>query len=109
MRVDAIAGDKADLLATWGLAHSAVAAIWLFGSRARGDHRPDSDFEIALELMPKRRSDDDWAYTAYFFSCDRWKEQIASILECKISLVCFREDLPCKFDPRVLKIWLRSS
>jgi predicted nucleotidyltransferase len=25
-------------------------AVWLFGSRARGDHRPDSDWDIVVEL-----------------------------------------------------------
>jgi predicted nucleotidyltransferase len=25
-------------------------AIWLFGSRARGDHRPDSDWDIVVEF-----------------------------------------------------------
>jgi uncharacterized protein len=31
-------------------------AIWLFGSRARGDHRPDSDFD----LLVVAREGQDW-------------------------------------------------
>ncbi len=27
---------------------AAPRAIWLFGSRARGDHRPDSDWDLAV-------------------------------------------------------------
>ena len=27
-------------------------AIWLFGSRARGDHRPDSDFDFMVVAKP---------------------------------------------------------
>jgi uncharacterized protein len=27
-------------------------AIWLFGSRARGDHRPDSDFDLIVVAKP---------------------------------------------------------
>jgi uncharacterized protein len=27
-------------------------AIWLFGSRARGDHRPDSDFDLLVVAKP---------------------------------------------------------
>ena len=27
-----------------------IAAAWLYGSRARGDHRPDSDYDIAIAL-----------------------------------------------------------
>lgn len=29
-----------------------VVAAWLFGSRARGDHRPDSDVDVAVLLDP---------------------------------------------------------
>ena len=28
-------------------------AIWLFGSRARGDHRPDSDFDLLVVAKEK--------------------------------------------------------
>jgi uncharacterized protein len=30
-------------------AHPQVARVWLFGSRARGDHRPRSDVDLAIE------------------------------------------------------------
>ena len=33
-----------------GVAHAA-----LFGSRARGDHRPDSDIDIMVEIEPEAR------------------------------------------------------
>ena len=29
-----------------------LQAAWVFGSRARGDHRPDSDVDVAL-LLPR--------------------------------------------------------
>ncbi len=35
------------------IAHSArPAAIWLFGSRARGDHKPESDFDLLI-ILPR--------------------------------------------------------
>ena len=83
--------------------------MWLFGSRARGDHRPDSDHDIALELMPSNGPAADWAYTAFHFAYEQWKGEIAYILQNKISLICFRDDMDCKFDPRVLKLWTRSD
>lgn len=31
-----------------------VGRMWLFGSRGRGDHRPDSDLDVAIELICQR-------------------------------------------------------
>lgn len=36
-------------------------AIWLFGSRARGDVRPDSDFDL-LVVLPDGRPEADYSY-----------------------------------------------
>lgn len=33
-------------------------AIWLFGSRARGDHRPDSDFDLLVLVRPADLAED---------------------------------------------------
>jgi uncharacterized protein len=35
-------------------------AIWLFGSRARGDHRPDSDFDLLVVGKPGQDWVDDY-------------------------------------------------
>ncbi|WP_188581615.1 nucleotidyltransferase family protein [Azorhizobium oxalatiphilum] len=32
-----------------------VTGLALFGSRARGDHRPDSDVDVAIEVEPNSR------------------------------------------------------
>lgn len=37
---------------TQALEDAGVAVAWLFGSRARGDDRPDSDADVALLLCP---------------------------------------------------------
>ena len=41
-------------------------AIWLFGSRARGNHRPDSDFDLLVVAKPGQgwASDYEKAYMA---------------------------------------------
>jgi predicted nucleotidyltransferase len=36
--------------------HFSVVDLWLFGSRARGDHRPDSDWDL-LVVVPDDRED----------------------------------------------------
>ncbi|MGL5115699.1 MAG: nucleotidyltransferase domain-containing protein [Beijerinckiaceae bacterium] len=35
-------------------------AIWLFGSRARGDHRPDSDFDLLVVAKPGQNWGEDY-------------------------------------------------
>jgi len=35
-------------------------AIWLFGSRARGDHRPDSDFDLLVVAQPGQAWGEDY-------------------------------------------------
>lgn len=39
-------------LAAWARSLPDAAAVWLFGSRARGDHRPSSDWDIAVLPRP---------------------------------------------------------
>jgi len=34
--------------------HKAGARVWIFGSRARGDHKPFSDIDVLFELLPGR-------------------------------------------------------
>lgn len=40
--------DRLDRLVQWLSAEPGVLAAWLFGSRARGDARPDSDVDLAI-------------------------------------------------------------
>ena len=42
--------DLAEILAEWIKPAPGVPAIYLFGSRVRGDHRPDSDVDVRLFL-----------------------------------------------------------
>ena len=38
----------------------AVREVWLFGSRAKGTSRPDSDVDIGIYLMPQ-----EWSFGKY--------------------------------------------
>jgi predicted nucleotidyltransferase len=72
-------------LREWAQANEAVRQLWLFGSRARGDAREDSDVDIALALTPPVGKHD-WALGAYFSLEREWKVQLTAIVERDVSL-----------------------
>ena len=46
------------------------ASLWLYGSRARGDARPDSDYDLLILLDKDQLSSDDsnkYSYPLYFW------------------------------------------
>jgi predicted nucleotidyltransferase len=45
---------------SWASANGNVRELWLFGSRAKGNSRPESDVDLALVLMPPDNKHD-WA------------------------------------------------
>ena len=43
-----------DPLVSWATREQLVSELWIVGSRARGDHRPDSDLDVVLmSTMPR--------------------------------------------------------
>src|SRR2546429_6230234 len=65
--------------------NDSVRELWLFGSRATGWSRPDSDVDIALALMPPK-ANHDWALGNYFALASEWKRQLEAIVGCHLSL-----------------------
>lgn len=62
--------------------HLSPTTIWVFGSRARGDHGTYSDYDLAIRLSPETSSD--WA------AFDKWREEDLGTL-LSIDLVLFDE------------------
>lgn len=85
--------------------------MWLFGSRAKGSNRPDSDHDIAIELCPKK-GNHDWALGDYVFLFEDWKDELRAIVKTDVSLVAMRDDIDndTPFDPREfgIRLWSRS-
>jgi predicted nucleotidyltransferase len=73
-------------LRTWASNNHNVRELWLFGSRARSDPRPDSDVDIAVALMPPT-GNDNWALAAFIEYFDEWKTQLRALLNWEVSLV----------------------
>jgi predicted nucleotidyltransferase len=52
----------ASILADWA-ADAPGAKLYLFGSRVRGDHRPDSDVDVSVQWLAISDADMDWWQT----------------------------------------------
>ncbi len=48
-----ISEDVKSKLTTWAASKPTVAAVYAFGSRAKGTNRPGSDLDLAFEFVPE--------------------------------------------------------
>jgi predicted nucleotidyltransferase len=87
-------------LRTWACNNDSVRELWLFGSRAKGYSRPESDVDLALALMPAKGKHD-WAGGAYLACHGEWKRQLEDIVGQHVSLEAIEPDRgECRCTPR---------
>ncbi len=58
------------------------ASLWLYGSRARGDARPDSDYDLLILLDKEQQTSDDcnkYSYPLYYWGTGVGEEVNAQI------------------------------
>jgi predicted nucleotidyltransferase len=67
--------DWVDGLRSWAKKKGYIRELWLFGSRAKGTSTPESDFHLAVDLMPYER-----AFEAYVTLHKKWKEELEAIV-----------------------------
>ena len=88
-------GIDADTVATlrkWAEQHEFVRRMWLFGSRARGDHRDDSDIDVALDIDPDPTSAN--AYASFMFLHKGWEDELNSLVAGPRVHLCHYNDNP---------------
>ena len=78
-------------LRSWAHGNGNVRELWLFGSRADGRSRPESDVDIAIALLPPT-DNPDWALGNYFALNVDWKRQLERIPLIQ-SVSCVREEV----------------
>jgi predicted nucleotidyltransferase len=103
-----ISDEHIRAIATWATPIDAIAAIWLFGSRARGDALADSDYDLAIELMPVEPAGDDDPFIEFFYKWRSWKVELIAILNSDVDLVPYRQGWKTDFNVCTALLWSRS-
>ena len=77
-----------ELLRRWAEANPIVERVWIFGSRARGDSRPDSDLDVAVEhgVMP---GDGDH-FTTGLCAPSEWSAELQPEAKLKLDIWSYR-------------------
>jgi predicted nucleotidyltransferase len=96
-------------LRSWASKNENVRELWLFGSRAKGCSRSDSDVDIALSLLPAVGKHD-WAAGNYIALHGDWKRDLEAIVGRHVSLEAIEPG--SKYDAEVrctgALLWMRS-
>ena len=79
-----------DSIVRWAAEHPEVCRVWIFGSRAKDTHRPESDIDIAVELEPVGDSEE--TLTRWIAHADLWRSELRSRVVPKVDLEWFDPD-----------------
>lgn len=96
-----------EAVVAWAQENGNVAELWLFGSRAKGLARPDSDLDLAVQLMPPN-GNHDWAFGNYMALGDRWQADLAAIVGRHVSLQAFGPGMEEVRETAIL-LWKRAA
>jgi predicted nucleotidyltransferase len=71
-------------VARWAAAQPLVLRAWIFGSRARGTSRDESDIDVAIEI--RKLSGDSCPWTTFMFEGERFKHSLQELLSLELDL-----------------------
>ena len=71
-----LSSDWTAAAAAWAEANECVNELWLFGSRAKGTARADSDVDLGVVLTPPSGNGTDWALALAFEHKRSWRHEL---------------------------------
>jgi uncharacterized protein len=74
----------AEALHGWAASKPFLRRLWIFGSRARGTARSDSDLDVAIEIDPV--GNDENAYTSFVGDAGSWRNELQPLLTYELHL-----------------------
>lgn len=87
----------------WAKKQPLIAAAYLFGSRAKGTARPDSDADIALRLSVP----DEQVKSAFILLGEEWQFDLSELIGLKVSIAHLAGDLTPIHETAVLDHGIR--
>lgn len=82
-----LSADQVAAIARWAEGTEGVSAVRLFGSRAKGTARPDSDVDLAITVDPVREGSRILdGYTHYFFGRDLWAVELGALTRLPVQV-----------------------
>lgn len=78
---------KSSIVATlceWAAKHPEIARVIIYGSRARGDHRPESDLDVAVEL--NQTSVGEAPFVTWISDAAKWTSELSPSLPWPLDL-----------------------
>jgi predicted nucleotidyltransferase len=76
--------EAVQIVAAWAASEPLVREAYIFGSRVRGTHRPDSDIDIAVKI--NKQPGDESEYVCWAFEGDRLTERLQKLIPVKVQL-----------------------
>ncbi|MCJ2079877.1 nucleotidyltransferase family protein [Methylobacterium sp. J-090] len=97
--------DIATRLSSWAERKPAISELWLFGSRARGDHRPDSDVDLAIWLPGHKGQ----ALALYVAKGDEWQSEIEAVagMPASLQVLGYSDELDKIVHREGVRLWER--
>lgn len=100
----------------WAAGETLIRRVYLFGSRARGDSRPDSDIDLALvcRMDPKIRAEfdsDHWQARFWFWHVygPAWQHQLSQRFSVPVDLQLLDQDAKHIVRPSVKRDGIRVA
>jgi len=75
-------------LSAWASGQPLVNRLWVFGSRARDNYRPDSDLDIAIELDMSAAygADESGGFATWALESSEWQHQLEELTGLRVDL-----------------------
>lgn len=99
--------EQMQAISRWAQDVHWITDVWLFGSRARGTAKPDSDFDIAVTIRRggKGNTSPD---TLWVFEHEGWEASLSSALQSHVSFYP-KDALPERPSREAVLIWCRAE